>query len=103
MKLKPMGSKIVVKPIPRIKSEIIEVIMEEVDNTGTVVAVGPGGWDSSGKKREAMPLKGGEKIRFGTMGDDEYLKYSEYWEDNERYLVMDWKDVCFIEDNENAT
>jgi chaperonin GroES len=102
MKLKPMGDKIVIKPINRVKSSIIEVVMDEVDNTGTVVAVGPGGWDSTGTKREYMPLKGGELVRFGTMGDDEYLKYTPYIEDGEKYLIMSWKDVCFIEEKESA-
>ena len=37
-----MHDKIVVKPIVRQKSAIIEVIMDERDNMGTVVAVGPG-------------------------------------------------------------
>ena len=41
MKLKPRADKIVVLPLPRIKSEIIEVVMTENDNMGTVVAVGP--------------------------------------------------------------
>jgi hypothetical protein len=29
------------------------------------------------------------------MGNDEYLKYQEYFEDNQRYLIMSWADVCF--------
>jgi hypothetical protein len=29
------------------------------------------------------------------MGKDEYLKYTEYFENNERYLVMSWSDICF--------
>jgi hypothetical protein len=30
---------------------------------------------------------------------DEYLKYFPYAEDDVKYLVMSWKDVCFVEDD----
>jgi len=92
--LKPLNDKIVVKPIPRVKSTLIEVIMDEKDNMGTVMAVGPGKKLINGK-REPMPISVGSFIRFGHMGNDEYLKYQEYFEDNERYLIMSWQDVCF--------
>jgi chaperonin GroES len=94
MLLKPMHDKIVVKPIERQKSDIIAVIMDEKDNMGTVVAVGPGKKLPNGK-REEMPIKVGSFVRFGHMGNDEYLKYTEYFENKERYLIMSWQDVCF--------
>ena len=94
MLLKPLHDKIVVKPIERQKSAILEVIMYEKDNMGTVVAVGPGKRLPNGK-REEMPISIGSFVRFGTMGNDEYLKYQEYFEGNERYLIMSWADVCF--------
>ena len=94
MLLKPLHDKIVVKPIERQKSAILEVIMYEKDNMGTVVAVGPGKRLPNGK-REEMPISVGSFVRFGTMGNDEYLKYQEYFENNERYLIMSWADVCF--------
>ena len=96
-----MNDKIVVKPLERVKSNVIAVVMDEQDNMGTVVAVGPGKKLSNGK-REAMPVDVGAFIRFGTMGDDEYLKYQEYFEDNERYLIMSWQDVCFIQGNDDG-
>lgn len=99
MNLKPMGDKIVVRPYVRVKSQILEVIMDEKDNMGTVVAVGPGKKLPNGK-REVMPLNVGDFVRFGTMGTDEYLKYQEYFENNERFLIMSWQDVCFISDAE---
>jgi len=97
MKLKPRADKIVVLPLPRIKSEIIEVVMTENDNMGTVVAVGPGGWNVKGKI-EPTPVAVGDLVRFGTMGKDEYLKYSEYIEDGVKYLIMSWKDICFVQE-----
>lgn len=96
-----MNDKVVIKPQVRVKSQILEVIMNEKDNMGTVVAVGPGKKLPNGR-REAMPLEVGAFVRYGTMGDDEYLKYQEYYEDNERYLIMSWQDVCFVQESESA-
>lgn len=99
MKLKPMADKIVVKPDVRELSSIIIVNNKEVENMGTVVAVGPGKKLPNGR-REDMPVEVGARIRFGTMNDDpgeEYLKYFKYEEDGTKYLVMSWQDVCFVE------
>jgi len=91
--LKPLKGTIVVKPIERIKSSIIDVIMSEKDNMGTIVAVGA---------EAAKHLHVGEFVRYGTMGNDEYLKYQEYFEDGKRLLIMNWKDVCFISEENHA-
>jgi len=99
MKLKPMADKIVVKPDVRQLSSVIIVNNKEVENMGTVVAVGPGKKLPNGR-REDMPIEVGARIRFGTMNDDpdeEYLKYFKYEEDGVKYLVMSWQDVCFVE------
>jgi co-chaperonin GroES (HSP10) len=101
--LKPLGDKIVVRPDKRILSSTIIVDNKEVDNMGTVVAVGPGKMIKG--RREAMPVQVGQYVRFGTMGKDanaEYLKYQEYFTNNERYLIMSWQDICFITDKEQA-
>lgn len=90
MKFRPLRDRIAVKPVERVKSNIIEVVMDEVTNMGTVVAVGP--------EAAKNGIEIDQFIRFGTMGNDEYLKYPEYWEDNEKYLIMSWKDVAFIQD-----
>ena len=103
MKLTPMGDKIVVKPDVRELSSVIIVTNKEVENMGTVIAVGPGKKLPNGR-REDMPVEVGARIRFGTMNDDpgeEYLKYFKYEEDGTKYLVMSWQDVCFVE-AENA-
>jgi co-chaperonin GroES (HSP10) len=99
MKLKPMLDKIVVKPDIRVLSSVIYVNNKEVENMGTVVAVGPGKKLPNGR-REDMPVEVGARVRFGTMNDDhgeEYLKYFPYHEDGVKYLVMSWQDVCFVE------
>jgi chaperonin GroES len=103
MKLKPMADKIVVKPDVRVLSTVLIIDNKEVENMGTVVAVGPGKKLPNGR-REDMPIEVGARIRFGTMNDDpgeEYLKYFKYEEDGIKYLVMSWQDVCFVE-AENA-
>lgn len=101
MKLKPLADKIVVKPDTRILSSVIFVDNKEKDNMGTVVAVGPGKVING--RRQEMPVEVGAYVRFGTMSDskdNEYLKYFEYFEDGERYLVMSWQDVCFVEEQD---
>ena len=101
MKLKPIRDKIVVRPDVRQLSSVIIYDNKEAENMGTVVAVGPG-TKLINDKREEMPVQVGARVRFGTMNDnpkDEYLKYFLYTEDNVKYLVMSWKDVCFVEDD----
>ena len=96
--LKPLADKIVVKPDIRVLSSVILVNNREVANMGTVVAVGPG--KKVNGRRQDMPVQVGDYVRFGTMGGDEYLKYQEYFTNNERYLIMSWQDVCFVTDGE---
>jgi len=98
--LKPLADKIIVRPDKRILSTTIIVDNKEVDNMGTVIAVGPG--KKVKGRREAMPVKVGDYVRFGNMGNDEYLKYQEYFTNNERYLIMSWQDVCFVTDKGQA-
>jgi len=96
--LKPLGDKIIVRPDKRILSSVIIVDNKEVDNMGTVIAVGPG--KKVNGRRQDMPIEVGQYVRFGNMGNDEYLKYQEYFTNNERYLIMSWQDVCFVTDKE---
>ena len=88
MNLRPLKDKIVIQPLERVKSEVLQVIMAEKDNMGVVLATG---------EEAAKHLKEGEFVRYGTMGKDEYLKYREYYHEGKRYLIMSWKDVCFVQ------
>jgi co-chaperonin GroES (HSP10) len=88
MNLRPLKDRIVVEPLERVKSEVLQVIMAERDNMGVVLATG---------EEAAKHLKAGEFVRYGTMGKDEYLKYQEHFVDGKRYLIMSWKDVCFVQ------
>lgn len=97
--LKPLADKIVVRPDKRTLSTTLIVANNEYDNMGTVVAVGPG--KKVNGRRETMPVKVGDYVRFGTMNDDhdkEYLKFQEYFTNGERYLIMSWQDVCFVQE-----
>ena len=97
MKLQPLKDKILVKPEPRIQSTLW-IKTAEADTIGTDVAVGPGRWLDDGTFEE-NPLKGGERVTFGTLAKDykdEYLKFQEWMEDGERYLLMSWQDVCGV-------
>jgi len=101
--LKPLADKIVVKPDVRVLSSVLIVENKEYDNQGTVVAVGPG--KRINGRRQEMPVQVGQYVRFGTMSDnskDEYLKYQEYFTNGERYLIMSWQDVCFVQEREQT-
>lgn len=102
MIIKPFGDKILVKPIEReMKSAIPGFVYHEEYNTGEVVAVGPGKKIKEGKY-DIMPVAVGDRIRFGVMGKDEYLKFQPVMHNNEKHLLMSWQDVCFIEEQENG-
>jgi len=96
--IRPLRDRIVVRPIERVKSEVIEVIMDELPNIGEVLAVGPGERDKKGRLIQ-NPIEIGQRIRFGGMED--YLSYPRFEIDGEELIVMSWKDVCFVE-AENA-
>ena len=92
--LRPLRDRIVVRPIERVKSQVIEVIMDELPNIGEVLAVGPGEVDKKGRLIP-NPIEIGQRIRFGGMED--YLSYPRCEVDGEELIVMSWKDVCFVE------
>jgi len=94
--MKPIKDKIIVKPIQRIQSTLY-IQTAETDTCGYVVAVGDEAADEG--------LKVGDKIWFGTLAKDykdEYLKYHDFKDGDQKYLVMSWQDVCFVEEPENA-
>jgi co-chaperonin GroES (HSP10) len=92
--LRPLRDRIVVRPIERVKSQVIDVIMEELPNIGEVLPVGPGEIDKKGRLIP-NPIEIGQRIRFGGMED--YLSYPRFEDNGEELIVMSWKDVCFVE------
>lgn len=91
---KPLKDKVIVKPEQRFTSESLDLSMVAgAETTGYITAVGD---DAA-----AHGLNVGDKVHFGTIADtykDEYLKYHDFKENGERYLVMSWQDICFVEE-----
>ena len=91
--LKPLGDRVVVKPLPReemTKSGIyLPDTAKERPQEGTIVAVGPGRQTDEGKV-VAMTLKVGDKVL--------YAKYAgtEYKQDDLELLICTEKDVLAI-------
>ena len=94
MIVKPLKSKIIVKPDQRFKSELLDLTqVQGADTSGIVVAAGPEALDQG--------LNIGDKVHFGTVAADvsnEYLKFEPLILNGERHLKMDWQDVCFVEE-----
>ena len=94
MIVKPLRSKIIVKPDQRFKSELLDLTqVQGADTSGIVVAAGPEALNQG--------LNIGDKVHFGTVAadvGDEYLKFEPLILNGERHLKMDWQDVCFVEE-----
>jgi len=92
--IKPLRDKIIVRPERRIKSDLW-IQTAEADTVGYVLAVGDEAVEEG--------LKVGDKIYFGTLAKeykDEYLKFKDLKDGDERIIVMSWQDVCFVEEVE---
>ena len=91
--LRPLRDRILVKPIERRASELIQAIHNELPTEGIVVAVGPGKFIKG--KRIPLESKVGDHIKFG---EGDYLKFPEHWEGNQRYLVLQEADIACVVD-----
>ncbi len=93
LKIKPLGDRIVVKPMEAEEKTkggiILPDTVKEKPVEGTIVAAGPGRKSDDGKIVE-MEVKVGEKILYG--------KYSgtEVTIDGEEYLIMRESDIFAI-------
>lgn len=63
-KFKPSADYILVKPIERVASKIIAVVLDEKPNIGMVVAVGPGKRDKR-DRLQPLDVMPGQIVRFG--------------------------------------
>ncbi|MBM3470626.1 MAG: co-chaperone GroES [Armatimonadetes bacterium] len=94
MKLKPLGDRVVVKPLEeeeRTKGGIVlPDTAKEKPQHGEVIAVGPGEWDEDGKKRIAPDVKPGDRVL--------YAKYAgtEVKTDDGDLLILRASDVLAI-------
>jgi len=94
LNLKPLGSRLIIKPIienEKTKSGIIlpDTVDKEKPIKGEVLAIGPGKTLENGQ-REKIDLKVGDKILFEKYGSDEY-KVNE-----EEFLVVEYDKVVAV-------
>jgi len=95
MKLKPLGDKVVVKPIKeeeRTKGGIIipDSATKEKPQEGTVIAVGDGKYTDNGTKIE-MQVKENDRVIFSKYAGTE-VKLN----DDEEYLILSERDILAI-------
>ena len=97
--LKPIHDYIVVLPVKRKQSDVLQVISNEKYTQGTVMAVGPGKRD---RKQRIRPLtvKPGDFITYGDINRG-YDFYPIYEEEGIQYRILQEADICFIGDPTN--
>ena len=92
-KLQPLGDRVVIKPTAReemTKSGIVlPDTVKEKPQEGQILAVGPGGFDSEGK-RTPMDVKVGQKVLYGKYAGTEFKL-----EDDE-LLIVSQKDILAV-------
>ncbi len=92
--LRPLGDKIVVKPIEEEEKTPSGIFLPETakekPQQGEVIAVGPGRWNNDKGERIPLDVKVGDRVIFA--------KYSgtEVKLDGEKYLIMSESDVLAI-------
>ena len=105
---KPLSDYILVKPVKRLQSRILDVVSKEKYSRGLVVAVGPGerivkrhrlsqtDWEvtETGAIRP-MQVKPGDFITHETIG-----RYGAYSEGGVDYVILQEKDVAFISERQ---
>ena len=92
-KLRPLGDRVVIRPIPREEMTKSGIVLpdtaKEKPQEGEIIAVGPGRILDDGK-RETMDVKKGEKVL--------YAKYAgtEFKVDGEELLIVGQKDILAV-------
>ena len=100
MQLRPLEDHVFVKPLEeeeRTKGGIVlPDTAKEKPRQGEVVAVGPGRWDTDGKKRIPVDVKVGDRVIFKKWGGDE-LKFED-----EEYLILTQSDILAVVERKRA-
>ena len=93
MAIKPLGDRILVKPVEQEEEKIGGIIIpdtaKEKPQEGEIVAVGPGKMLESGE-RQALSVKVGDKILYGKYSSTE-IKHA-----GEEYLIMREDDILAV-------
>ena len=88
MNLKPLGDRLIVKPVEEEETTASGIVLpdtaKEKPQKGTVVAVGEGRWDEEGEKRIPLDVSQGDEVLYSKYGgteitveDDELLVLRE--------------------------
>ena len=92
-KLRPLGDRVVIKPTPREEMTKSGIVLPETakekPQEGEVLAVGPGAFDTEGK-RQPIDVAVGNKVL--------YAKYAgtEFKVDGDELLIVSQKDILAI-------
>jgi chaperonin GroES len=91
MKLKPLGDRLIVKPIEEEETTASGIVLpdtaKEKPQKGKVVAVGDGKWDEDGENRIPLDVAEGDEVLYSKYGGNEIVV------DGEDLLVMRESDV----------
>lgn len=101
---KPTQDYLLVKPLPRQQSSVLEVVSNEKYSRGVVIACGPGKErrDSRGNwtgKRKQMDVKPGDWITYGDI-ERGYDLWPRYTENGIEYQILQQGDICFISERD---
>jgi chaperonin GroES len=91
MKLKPLGDRLIVKPIDEEETTASGIVLpdtaKEKPQKGKVVAVGDGNWDEDGEKRIPLDVAAGDEVLYSKYGGTEITV------ENDELLVLRESDV----------
>ena len=91
MKLKPLGDRLIVKPIDEEETTASGIVLpdtaKEKPQKGKVVAVGDGRWDEDGENRIPLDVSEGDEVLYSKYGGTEVTV------DDEELLVLRESDV----------
>jgi chaperonin GroES len=75
MKLKPLGDRLIVKPIEEEETTASGIVLpdtaKEKPQKGQVMAVGDGKWDEDGEKRIPLDVAEGDEVLYSKYGGTE--------------------------------
>jgi chaperonin GroES len=75
MKLKPLGDRLIVKPIEEEETTASGIVLpdtaKEKPEKGKVIAVGDGRWDEDGEKRIPLDVSEGDEVIYSKFGPTE--------------------------------
>ena len=92
-KLQPLGDRVVIKPTPREEMTKSGIVLpdtaKEKPQEGLILAIGPGAFDTDGK-RMAMDVKVGQKVLYGKYAGTEFKL------EGEDLLIVSGKDILAV-------